>query len=222
MITSTKPFSARELVARVESNLKLQRLRREAAEREAALRAETEAAQARLDSLLIGISDQFLVLDPDRRCLFVNDHMSEVTGLRREELLGKSLWELFPEISGTAFERDLRQAMAEQTPAQLEYFHAPWNRWFELDVYPTAAGLTLFCAEVTARKRAEEMLQQYAKQLALITHTAPVFIAHCDVEGRFKFVNNAYAERFGLQPADCIGKRIPEIVGEKGYATFRQ
>jgi PAS domain S-box-containing protein len=73
-----------------------------------------------------------------------------------------------------------------------------------------------------AAQREEELLRQNARQLALITDTAPVFIAHCDLEGRFKFVNQAYAARFGLKPADCLGKRISEIVGKEGYESFRQ
>jgi signal transduction histidine kinase len=40
----TKPFAARELIARVEASLKLARVRREAAEREQALRAQAEQA----------------------------------------------------------------------------------------------------------------------------------------------------------------------------------
>jgi PAS domain S-box-containing protein len=72
------------------------------------------------------------------------------------------------------------------------------------------------------RKRGEELLRQKAAQLTLITNTAPVFIAHCDAQARFKFVNKPYAERFGLTPEDCIGKRFPEVVGAKAYESLRQ
>ena len=72
------------------------------------------------------------------------------------------------------------------------------------------------------RKRGEELLRQKAAQLTLITNTAPVFIAHCDAQARFKFVNKPYAERFGLTPEDCIGKRFSEVVGEEAYESLRQ
>ncbi|HKC89429.1 MAG TPA: PAS domain S-box protein, partial [Blastocatellia bacterium] len=87
-------------------------------------------------------------------------------------------------------------------------------------------GLSLTIARGLAfgvdRKRAEELLRQNAAQLALITNTAPVFIAHCDAQARYKFVNKPYAERLGLTPEDCIGKRVPEVVGEEAYRSFRQ
>jgi PAS domain S-box-containing protein len=102
------------------------------------------------------------------------------------------------------------------------------RRWFE--PYPTplqdaggrlVGGINML-VDITERKRAEELLRNHARQLALITDTAPVFIAYCDTESRFKFVNKAYAARFGLRPEDCVGKRIPDIVGEQAYASFRQ
>jgi PAS domain S-box-containing protein len=72
------------------------------------------------------------------------------------------------------------------------------------------------------RKRGEELLRQKAAQLTLITNTAPVFIAHCDAQSRFKFVNEPYAGRFGLTPEDCIGKRFSEVVGAEAYRSLRQ
>jgi PAS domain S-box-containing protein len=102
----------------------------------------------------------------------------------------------------------------------MTYFNAP--HVFSDD----ELGLSLTIARGLAfgidRKRAEELLRQYATQLSLITNTAPVYIAHCDAHVRFKFVNKPYAERFGLTPEDCIGKRASEIIGAEAYETLRQ
>lgn len=73
--------------------------------------------------------------------------------------------------------------------------------------------------EATAEREAAWLSQQ---QLQLVADTAPVALAHCDVEARFKFVNKLYAARLGLHPRDCIGKRIPEVVGERAFAAFRR
>ncbi|HLJ86083.1 MAG TPA: ATP-binding protein [Candidatus Angelobacter sp.] len=72
------------------------------------------------------------------------------------------------------------------------------------------------------RRENEERLEESGRRLFLIADTAPVFIAQCDRDLRFKFVNRAYANRFGLRPEDCIGKRIPEIVGSKAFLMFEE
>jgi PAS domain S-box-containing protein len=47
-----------------------------------------------------------------------------------------------------------------------------------------------------------------------------VAIAYCDTEARYRFVNRHYAERHGLTPEQVVGRRIPEVVGEKAWAAF--
>jgi PAS domain S-box-containing protein len=71
-------------------------------------------------------------------------------------------------------------------------------------------------------KRAEQTLRRHARQLALITDTAPVFIAHCDLDSRFKFVNKAYAARFGLDPDACVGRHISEILGDAAFGALEK
>jgi len=69
--------------------------------------------------------------------------------------------------------------------------------------------------------RAEEALREREEQLRFVTDHVPVFIVHCDQEARFKFVNAAYAGRFGARPESIVGKRIREVVGTQAYESFR-
>jgi PAS domain S-box-containing protein len=74
--------------------------------------------------------------------------------------------------------------------------------------------------ETARQQTAEDLLRHSERQLRLVTDNARVAIAHCDTEARYKFVNRHYAERLGLTPEQVIGKRIPEVLGEKAYATI--
>src|ERR1019366_10375737 len=68
----TKPFSARELVARVEAQLKMARLRKEAGEQEAALTREIQEARRFAWEALEHIPDAFSTLDRDYRVTYMN------------------------------------------------------------------------------------------------------------------------------------------------------
>ncbi len=74
--------------------------------------------------------------------------------------------------------------------------------------------------EAADRRRAEDLLRDSEQQLRLVTDHAAVLLAHCDKDGRYKFVNRPYAERFGLTPAQIIGKHIAEVVGDRAYAAI--
>jgi PAS domain S-box-containing protein len=51
------------------------------------------------------------------------------------------------------------------------------------------------------------------ERLKLIADNAPVLLAYCDREHRYRYVNAAYSVRFGLQPEELIGKSVAELLG---------
>ena len=76
-------------------------------------------------------------------------------------------------------------------------------------------------SEVVERRVAEHRLQVSQTQFQLITDHAPVMLAQCDRDLRYRFVNQPYAERFGLQPKNVVGKTIAEILGVAAYHKLR-
>jgi PAS domain S-box-containing protein len=71
------------------------------------------------------------------------------------------------------------------------------------------------------RSKSDEINRRSMKQLALVTDSASIYLAHCDRQGRYKFVNKPYAERFGLKPEEIIGKHISEVLGNDVYGAIR-
>ncbi|HET7007980.1 MAG TPA: PAS domain-containing protein, partial [Candidatus Binatia bacterium] len=76
--------------------------------------------------------------------------------------------------------------------------------------------------ENAERARVQAALQASESQMRLVTDNLPVFIAYCDAEERFRFVNQPYADHFGLGVEEVIGKRIEEVVGSAAYGNFHQ
>lgn len=76
--------------------------------------------------------------------------------------------------------------------------------------------MVLLLRSMVKRRTAE--LSRSEQQLRFITDHAPVMIANCDEVKRYKFVNQSYAELFGLQPHQLVGKYAKVILGEVEYA----
>lgn len=68
------------------------------------------------------------------------------------------------------------------------------------------------------RAAAEAELRAHEQQLQLVADHAPVLLAHCDRERRYIFVNVGYANLFGLQPQDMVGRHLRDVLGEEAYA----
>jgi PAS domain S-box-containing protein len=163
-----KPFSARELLARIGAHLEMARVRREAARRESELRSEVRQAQEQASAILESITDGFVALNSAWRFTHVNAEAERINGIRREDQIGKNQWELFPATCGTVLEREWRRAVAEQVPVQFEFYYEPWDSWFQNKAYPTKdGGLSVFYHDITARKRSEVALQKAHDELEL-------------------------------------------------------
>jgi PAS domain S-box-containing protein len=158
-----KPFTARELKARVASNLKLARLRVDAMEREKQLRQEAEQAEARIVEVLESITDAFISLDREWRYTYANHVAAAMGGKTAQELLGKVLWDEFPELNGSQLESELHRIVREQQAAQFEFYNPAFDIWTEWHAYPTAEGLSAFVTDITLKKRLEDQIKQTAK-----------------------------------------------------------
>ncbi len=164
----TKPFSARELLARAGVTLALARARREAMRREEELKAETT-------SILESIADGFAAFDAGFRFTYINAETERMYGMRREEVLGKHMLELFPMLEGGMVEAEYRRAMTERVRVRFEYFHAPWKSWLEIDAYPAKdGGIAVYFRDITDRKLAMDALQEADRRkdefLATLAH----------------------------------------------------
>ncbi len=136
--------------------------------RERHLRLQAEAEHDRAASILESITDGFFALDGEWRYVYVNHRAEQLVGQPREALLGKVLWEAFPALVGSVWDREYHRAVDQRVAVHFEEFYAPLNTWFETHAYPAEDGLTIYMRSVTDRKRAEEALAARARQQAAL------------------------------------------------------
>ena len=125
-------------------------------------------------SVLDSMSDGFVALDRDWRFTYVNTRGGEIQGRTPESLLGRTLFDVYPEAVGTPFEQAYRKAMTERVHVQVEAHYAPWDRWFDQRIYPTADGIAIFFVDITERKRAEQLSSGQRRILEMIALAAPL------------------------------------------------
>ena len=151
-----KPFSTKELLARIEGTLKLAELRRTTQN----LRSQTKIAQASLKSVLYSLRDGFYTLDRHWNFTYANPRLLEIADLPYEAMIDRNIWELYPDVLDTEFEHQFRRAMKEKIPLQFEFYYAPWNRWFENRIYGVPDGLAVLVADISDRKYIEREREQ--------------------------------------------------------------
>ena len=185
-----KPFSARELMARVEARLEISRLRRDSEER--------------TGLILESLSDGFLGIDRDWRVTYVNSAAERLSGLSRAGLLGRTLWEVFPAAAATPHEAEFRRAVSDRVTVELEYFHEPSGRWFSVRAHPLLdEGLSVSFRDTTERRRGDELVRTANERFMLATRAVKGLVYEWDPRTGKAFRSDGLIDLLGFAPHEA-------------------
>lgn len=110
------------------------------------------------DNLPVDIAQAFFALDLDWRISYVDPEAERLFGKKREDLVGKGFWGVFPEAESSIFAQECRRALEDQAPAIWEEFLVPQGKWFEVRAQPSPSGISVHYSNITERKRSEARL----------------------------------------------------------------
>jgi signal transduction histidine kinase len=118
------------------------------------------------------IADPLAIYAPDWRVLFLND--AAVKQLARfagsAEVIGRSLFEIFPDLAGSTFEREMRRAMEGRVTTTFTDVRQGTGRWASVRCEPLPDGtLGVIWRDVTDQLRAERTLRHLAEASAVLS-----------------------------------------------------
>ncbi len=210
------------------------------------------AAQALQDSeqryrdLAESIADIFYALDRDLRITYWNKTCERFRGLAADEVLGKHMYDIFPLTEGTGLDGAVRQALATGQPGNTvnRYTAAGVEYYFDVSAYPTRQGVAVFGKDVTARKRIEEELQAYTRQLTASVEALAAsehrlqalldamltYVGLFSPDGRLLDVNRFSVQASGLDKEGEVGKPLADTYwyahsaeeGQRAEAAIRK
>lgn len=126
----------------------------------------------RLRGLLEEIDEAFIAMDWEYRCVHANGMALQIVDKDLDEVLGLRPCDLAPELAGSALERSCRDAMELGRPGMVEH-RLGSGAWFEVRVYPTPAGVSVYFRRIDDRKRTEQererLLEAYRLELSRST-----------------------------------------------------
>lgn len=185
-----------------------------------AWREAEEAGQVftrRLTTTLETITEGFCLLTRDWRYTYVNREAERLLKRERSSLLGRVLWEEFPEALGTTVERELRRALQDNVPVELENYYPALHTWFEIRALPAEDGLALYFRDVTDLRKSREQVKLLAEcvsritDMVLITEAGPMD----DPGPRSLFVNDAFTAGTGYTAEEAVGVSLRFLNGPR-------
>lgn len=133
-------------------------------EREQHAREKAEYALRTHTELLERITDGFLAIDKDGIIIYANHIISDLSSLAHDELIGKHVKNSFTHVPKRV-QQHYRDAVRNKRMTTLEFYADNDKRWYDLRIYPSEVGSTVYLLDITTRKQQEHALAHAHQQL---------------------------------------------------------
>jgi PAS domain S-box-containing protein len=190
------------------------------------LRAEAVLKRSEWEKALILESTQELIVfhDIEMGIVWANRAAAESIHLTREQLIGRSCWELWHQRSSPCLECPVVNSIRTGQPHKAEVVSPDGKVWL-IRSYPARnaegeiEGAVEMCLDITDRKRAEEALEQSQKQFRDMVETINEWVWEVDSNGVYTYASPRIRELLGYEPEEVVGKTpfdlMPKSEAEK-------
>jgi PAS domain S-box-containing protein len=137
-------------------------------EKEAEAARSIKASEQRLRRILDEMMEGCQILSCDWRFQYLNDTAVLYSRFRREDLIGKTLFECYPGIQDTdlfaVLDACMKSRKAETTESEFR-FPDGTRDWFQFNIQPIWEGLFILTLNISDRKRHEQKLLELNRNL---------------------------------------------------------
>ncbi|RYZ28439.1 MAG: PAS domain-containing sensor histidine kinase [Chitinophagaceae bacterium] len=161
----------------------------------------------RLSAIYDSIQDGFFSVDRNFTVLHFNLKAEQILLKRKDEIIGKNLWEVYHEAIPLKFFTESNRAMAENTSIHFEEYLPSLSKWFQVSVYPSAEGLSMYFQDINPRKLQQQALQLANERFELITKATSDAIWDHEIETGNCYFSDQYTLLYGHEnKADSVYK----------------
>lgn len=184
-----------------------------------------------LHTLVENLPDNIARYTIDARRVYVSPSLEWIFGKPKEELLGKTPMECFPDANTAEVERRIRAVAETGVGGEMEYTFSTSDsetrchliRFVaERDDANRITGVLSIGTDITERRRIELNLAAREREFRTLAEHLPDVVVRYDREARFVYVNTKFEAALGFRLTELRGKRPSQVTGLPDAEYFEQ
>ncbi|MFY7829467.1 MAG: PAS domain S-box protein [Flectobacillus sp.] len=174
------------------------------------------------NQILETTGDTFLMLNQEWVVTYWNAQATKLTGITKEQIVGKVIWDVFKESIETNIFINLEYAQKNSVPVTFESFYEPIGKWVEIRCFPAKGIMSIYARDITEQKIAHQQLSEERNLLRTLIDNLPETVYFKDKQARKVISNRVDYQFLGAQSEhEVLGKTDLELFeGELGKIGF--
>ncbi len=177
---------------------------------------------AEIINILESITDGFYALNKKWEITYFNKTAEKVLGRKREEVIGKNIWDSFPNSREGKFYSEYERVMTTRVSVHFEEEYEPLGVWGSMNVYPTKDGIAVYFVDITEQVKIQQKISNDERNLRAIINNTTDIIWSVDRENNIISANDAFWKRIAWVTGKTDGTFSESDFDEARFLRWKQ
>lgn len=147
----------------------------------------------------------------DYKFIEVNNKFKEITGMKDEQWVGKTVKEILPQTEDYWIQ-NYAKVIASGKSIEIENFSKELDKYYHVLAYKTSdSGFATIATDVTHRKKTEQLLFAEKERLKITLESIGDGVITTDISGRITMINYVAEKMTGWKNDEARGKDITKV-----------
>lgn len=146
------------------------------------------------------VAEGVLFVDDQWRLTYINEQYESLLNAENGALIGKNIWSVFPEWTGSLYEQNLQEAASARKVIKFKIFSKMYNRYFEVCVFPQSTGLSIFTKDIHDQHMMCIRLQEMEQWMTdMSENIREMFCIHTVGDVKIVYISKSVEEIWGIK-----------------------